>query len=589
MNSSRFTQDRRRWIAALLLVSLPIQALLAQDDPRAASPGIQHVEASLRQVISGDQALETVAFVERYWRVPGNAGYNSSINQVASLLEHAGFVLEDGARAADRLVYRLERRPMTSPAWEPENATLTIAGQPAPLLTFAKNRNMLAINSWSTPRGGVEAEVVAVGAGRPEDFQGKDVSGKIVYAEGGGMGRLFREAVVNRGAIGVIDYAMPAYTRPEVNTTSIQFGGIPLDTTRTSWGIFLSFAARESLRKALAAGPVRLKVETRTRIYPSEELTLIAEIRGTTVPDERFVFSAHVQEPGANDNASGVGTLAEIARSLGQLATQGEWTPLRTVTFIWGDEINATARFLQENAGSARGVRWGVSLDMVGENTQLTGGTFLIEKMPDPSAIWTRGEDHHTEWGGEALSLAQMTPHYLNDFVLDRCRDQAAVTHWVVKTNPFEGGSDHQAFLDAGKPGLLLWHFTDQFYHTDNDRLDKVSPETMANVGVCAASVAAVLASPDSGTARAIVDETERAALDRLATEFELSRAAVAHGGKLDQEVLLLTTWTEWYTKAIQAASDVDIGGPTAATTAAIDHAASAISAAGMNYIARLK
>ena len=580
-------QAMRVVVLAVLCASGP--PLLAQDDPRASDPGIQQLESTLRQVISGDKALETVAFVERFWRMPGNAGFNSSITQVASQLERAGFVLQDRAKAGDRLVYRVERRAMARPAWEPENATVTLVGQATPLLSFARNRNMLAINSWSTPRGGVEAELVSVGAGRPEDFQGKDVSGKIVYGEGGGVGRLFREAVVNRGAIGVMGYAMPAYTKPEANTSSIQFGAIPLDSTRMSWGILLSYAARESLRAALAAGPVRVKVETRTRIFPSEELTLVAEIRGTIAPDERFVYSAHVQEPGANDNASGVGTLAEIARSLARLVSQGEWTPKRTITFIWGDEINATARFLQEDPKRAKSVRWGMSLDMVGENTQLTGGTFLIEKMPDPSAVWTRGEDHHTEWGGGKLKVGDLTPHYFNDFVLNRCRDQAAVTHWVVRTNPFEGGSDHQAFLDAGKPGLLLWHFTDQFYHTDNDRLDKVSPETMANVGICAATVAAVLAAPDSGTAQTIVDETERAALDRLAAEFELSRAAVAQGGKLDQEVLILTTWTEWYANAIRTARDIDVGGPTEATAAAIDRAASAVAAAGMNYIARLK
>jgi aminopeptidase YwaD len=42
---------------------------------------------------------------------------------------------------------------------------------------------------------------------------------------------------------------------------------------------------------------------------------------------------------------------------------------------------------------------------MVGENTDITGGTFLIEKMPDPSAVWTRGNDKHTEWGGRKMSL----------------------------------------------------------------------------------------------------------------------------------------------------------------------------------------
>lgn len=562
--------------------------LLAQQDLRSTPGSIQSLEASLRQVVSGANALETVKFVERFWRLPGNAGFNSSITQVASQLEKAGFVPEERARASDRMVYRIEHHPMTRPTWEPENASVRIVGQATPLLSFATNRNMMAINSWSTPRAGVEAEVVAVGAGRAEDFQGKDVSGKIVLADGTGPGRLFREAM-NRGAVGVLTYAMPSYTRPEVNTTSIQFGGIPLDSAKMSWGILLSYAARETLRKAMAAGPVRLNVETRTRIYPSEELTLVAELRGTSAPDERFVFSAHVQEPGANDNASGVGTLAEMARSLAELMKKGEWSPLRTVTFIWGDEISAAERYLKENPNRTQGVRWGMSLDMVGENTAVTGGTFLIEKMPDPSAVWTRGEDHHTEWGGEPIGVDRLTPHYFNDFVLDRCRDQAAATRWVVNANPFEGGSDHEPFLAAKKPGLLLWHFTDQFYHTDNDRLDKVSAETMTNVGVCAATVAGVLAAPDSGTAQAIIDETERAALDRLAAEFELSRAELAKGGKLDHEVLILTTWTEWYTNAIRAARDIDIGGPTPATTAAIDRAAQAVSAAGMNYIARLK
>jgi aminopeptidase YwaD len=578
-------------VRRLFLIAAALAApasLLAQQDLRSAPSSIQSLEASLRQVVSGANALETVKFVERFWRLPGNAGFNSSITQVAAQLEKAGFVPEERARASDRMVYRIEHHPMARPTWEPENATVRIVGEATPLLSYATNRNMMAINSWSTPRGGVEAEVVAVGAGRPEDFQGKDVSGKIVLADGAGPGRFFREAM-NRGALGVLTYAMPSYTRPEVNTTSIQFGGIPLDSAKMSWGILLSYAARETLRKAMAAGPVRLNVETRTRIYPSEELTLVAELKGTAAPDERFVFSAPVQEPGANDNASGVGTLAEMARSLADLMKKGEWSPLRTITFIWGDEISAAERYLKENSNRTQGVRWGLSLDMVGENTAVTGGTFLIEKMPDPSAVWTRGEDHHTEWGGEPIGVDRLMPHYFNDFVLDRCRDQAAASHWVVNANPYEGGSDHEPFLAAKKPGLLLWHFTDQFYHTDNDRLDKVSAETMTNVGICAATVAGVLAAPDSGTAEAIIDETERAALDRLAAEFELSRAALAKGGKLDQEVLILTTWTEWYTNAIRAARDVDIGGPTPATSAAIDRAAQAVSAAGMNYIARLQ
>jgi aminopeptidase YwaD len=577
-----------RWAMVPVVLSSLFQPLHAQEDPRPVPQELRRVATAVRAQFSGDRALELVTFVERFWRVPGNTGYNASITQVAGILERAGYVLEARAQPQDRLVYRIERRPMDRPTWEPLDASLTIVGQPAPLLRFSSNRNMMAMNSFSTPAGGVTAEVVNVGAGRPEDWQGKEVRGKIVLGDLN-IGRLFREAVVNRGAAGVLSYSLPPYVKPEVNRTSIQFSGIPLDTARSGWGILLSFAAREALRAALAQGPVSVQVETRSRSYPAEELTLVAEVRGSEAPEERFVFSAHVQEPGANDNASGVATLAEVARTVAEMTRSGELVPRRTITFLWGDEIRATTRFLQENPGRAEGVRWGMSLDMVGENTEITGGTFLIEKMPDPSAVWTRGEDRHSEWGGQPLKVDQLTPHYYNDFVLNRALDQAAVTGWVVRTNPFEGGSDHTPFLDAGKPGLLLWHFTDQFYHTDNDRLDKVSPLTMANVGVTATVIATVLASADSLTARLVVDETERAALSRLAAEFELSRKAITNGGKLEQEILILTTWTEWYVNAIRSVRTLEIGGPAGGTTTAIEAAVTAVEGAGLNYVARLR
>ena len=158
-------------------------------------------------------------------------------------------------------------------------------------------------------------------------------------------------------------------------------------------------------RAAAAAGPVRLQVETRSRFFqPATELAVVAEARGSARPEERFVYSAHVQEPGANDDASGVGTLTEMARTLAQLVKAGRVDPKRTITMLWGQEIRVTDRYLKQDTVRLKGVHWGISLDMTGEDTQKTGGTFLIEKMPDPSAIWTRGDDKHTEWGGRPLA-----------------------------------------------------------------------------------------------------------------------------------------------------------------------------------------
>ena len=565
----------------------PAPPLTPTTSAGAAAPTTPALFALVRAELSGDRAIPIVAYVEQRFRVPGNTGFNQSIHFVEARLREAGYVPEGEAPAGARLTYRIERRPMTRDTWEPDDASLTIVGQDTALLRWASNRNMLAINSASTPAAGVAAEVVDVGAGQPGDFADRDVRGRVVLGDGS-VSRLYTEAVRRRGAIGVLAYSMPAYTKPEINRQSIQFGSVPQDSAGQGWGILLSTDAHAALRRALAAGPVRVRVRTSARRWRADELTLVADVRGAVAPEQRFVLSAHVQEPGANDNASGVAVAAEMARTLAVLVQRGAVSPARTVTFLWGDEIKSTRDYLADDTVRARGVRWGMSLDMVGENTPRTGGTFLIEKMPDPSAVWTRGDDHHTEWGGRPLTVDDLRPHYFNDLVLARALDQAAVTGWVVRTNPFEGGSDHTPFLQAGKPGLLLWHFTDQFYHTDRDRLDMVSPRTMENVGVTALVTALQLTTADGAIARSIVSDVERAALARLETEGRLSRTAIAEGKPAAEEQLILRTWADYYVKALRATADIQLGGSDAATRTAIEAAVSAVQQAGEHQLSTL-
>lgn len=531
-----------------------------------------------RATISGERARDMVAFMDAYFRVPGNEGFNASIGRVVEALKEAGY--EPEGPGAGRLTYRIERRPMARATWEPVSASLTLVGAGAPLLDFATNKNLIAINAYPTAEDGVEAEVVDVGAGRPEDFRGTDVRGRIVFGETS-VGRLFTEAVQKRGAAGVLAYRIPGFNHPDRHPDVIPFSSIPQDADARSWGLLLSLRARDTLREALARGPVRVRVRVDTRIYPSEEETLVAEVRGAASPEERFVLSAHVQEPGANDNATGVAALSEVARVLADGLRTGTFAPARTVTMLWGDEIRSTRRYMEEDPRRAEGVQWGLSLDMVGEDTLKTGGTFLIEKMPDPSAVWTRGADHHTEWGGGEVTVDQLTPHYFNDFVVGRCLDQAEGRGWVVNTNPFEGGSDHVPFVRAGVPGLLMWHFTDVYYHTDGDRVEMVSPTELENAGVCAAVSAMTLTSADAAVTAFLVDEVEDAALRRLEDEAALSRRAVDAGGDRDHERTILEAWTSWYDGALASMEDIEVGGASTSTRERIAAARRQVARAG--------
>ena len=294
--------------------------------------------------------------------------------------------------------------------------------------------------------------------------------------------------------------------------------------------------------------------------FAGTERTLVAEIRGASKPAERFVYSAHVQEPGANDNATGVGTLAEMARVAAQMVKAGTADPQRTVTFLWGDEIRSTDRYIKEDSTRRTGVKWGMSLDMVGENTAKTGGTFLIEKMPDPSAVWVRGEDKHSEWGGRPLAEKDIRPHWFNDFVRQRCLDRAAQTGWVVKANPFEGGSDHTPFLNAQIPAVLLWHFTDQHYHTDLDRIDMVSAASLGNVGSCALTTGLLLADGSRPVVLAALEELTRAAEKELTVQKALGRDTLSRGGNAESERHIIDVWRDFYLGAIDRIPDIAVG-----------------------------
>ena len=525
------------------------------SNAQVLSPQLEKILDIVRQEYDGERAYETTAYVSELWRVPGNAGFDSSIYRVAQILEKAGYQNADG-HEKPQFHYRIERYPMRRPAWEPVDATVLLPNQDKPLLQFSTNRNMIAINSFSTPPDGLEAEVVYLENCDPNTAKNLDLKGKFVMADCHPF-PLYKLAVEKHGAVGILSYRIPDYNQPELYRNNIPFRSIPFNNEHKAWAICLSYAARTALISALEKGPLKFRVQVATKFYPAEELTLIAEINGKHQSEKRFVFSAHVQEPGANDNASGVGALAEMARVAAKLVGEGTLSPDRTITFLWGDEISSTRRYIQQDSLRASGIHWGMSLDMVGEDTEKTGGTFLIEKMPDPSAIWTRGEDKHTEWGATPVKEKDFNPHYLNDFIEYVCRRQAAASNWIVNTNPFEGGSDHQPFLDANIPGLLLWHFTDVFYHTDADRIDKVSTQTLANVGISALSSALMLCNSSETTAAEVLDITQRAALKRIETEGKLSADLLREGGHLTEEEKILKAWEIWYVKALAKTEDI--------------------------------
>lgn len=209
--------------------------------------------------------------------------------------------------------------------------------------------------------------------------------------------------------------------------------------------------------------------------------------------------------------------------------------------------------------------------------------------MPDPSAIWTRGADKHSEWGAGNVQEKDLFPHYFNDFIFDICKEQGKFANWTVNFNPFEGGSDHTPFLQSKIPGLLMWHFTDVFYHTDNDRIDKVSATTMKNVGISALTAAYTLVTADENTATATVAQVKDDALIRLKTEFELSKKAIAEGKDIAAEKHIIEVWGKYYTDALATIGKMAVDPKTTRVGSTIKVATLAVEKQTQAYLSELK
>ena len=295
------------------------------------------------------------------------------------------------------------------------------------------------------------------------------------------------------------------------------------------------------LRAELAKGAVTVHVDIATVFHRRPNRTLIAEIPGRARSDQRVVLAAHVQEPGANDNASGCGTLLAAALAINDGIRRGSLpAPDRTITFLWVDEISGTRQWTRQHPDQLKNVLAMLSLDMTGEDTARTGGTFLIEKEPDPSAVWDRPSDPHSEWGAGKVDPAKVRGSFLNDLHLAVALRRARDTGWVVRTNPYEGGSDHTTFVSAGVPALLNWHFTDRYYHTNLDTIDKVSDAEMKHVAILVGTTALFLAAADQADVAAMTRLLEAAREARLETEQKNSATPE-----------ILQAWRKWYDEAL--------------------------------------
>lgn len=463
----RSAASRRRRLPSLLLLLAAALCAAACPAPPDHTPPPGTVAARPAGAAAGwfpdafdsDLALSLVAFLEQRFREPGNAPYREALDELEARLRDAGF--------GDDPALRLERWTLHESAatWEPLAATLEIvAPEPEPLLSFVsgadRDRTMLLIGSPGTEQP-LEAELVEEGEGDPK---GRALLARGVPEES--YARLARDHPAF-----ILFRPDARWEGPVARDDAIPFAAVPAREDDPP-AVRLSRRAERRLRERLDKGaPVVLRLAAAVRLDRGPVQMLHAEIRGGDLPG--LAFAAHLDEPGAEDNASGVAVAAGLAQGIAAALHRIETPPPnRSLHFLFGPELDHA-----DEAGRrlGRSLGWAVALDQVGRPPGPAGPAdatrALVERAPDPSLRWPAGVGPGSGWLGSTPTAggdwSDAPASFLPDALVALLR--AAGGDWT--SHPFEGGSDHVPFLSYGVPSALVWKFPDPTYHTSLDRL----------------------------------------------------------------------------------------------------------------------
>ncbi len=190
----------------------------------------------------------------------------------------------------------------------------------------------------STPPGGMEAELIAIGKGLAEDYQGVDARGKIVLIKPGSG-----EEQVNAARLAEEKGALA-----QIHITSGRPRSINIMQLRNTWGSptvetlsrvpgmpGISICSEDGERLAALAknGPVRARLKAKAWRGYRKIRHPLGFLRGTREPEKYVLFAAHYCSwyVGATDNAAANALLLEMARIFAKFRDQLG----RSIRFAW--------------------------------------------------------------------------------------------------------------------------------------------------------------------------------------------------------------------------------------------------------------
>jgi aminopeptidase YwaD len=502
-------------------------ALLAQQ------PFLSNTQwTQMRDEASGTAPYENLRSITRLHRVPATPEFDQAADFM--LMRAKEYGLQD-AHAEQfpidgKLHYGLMRSHL---GWQVDSASLwEVAPDHTLLGDWATEPIRLADYSHSAD---VEAALIDVGTGTSEsDYAGKDVTGKIVLADGV-LATVQHLAVIEHGAAGIVS-DMPNQTTAwsGLDTTIIRWGH--LDALQPKGFAFMvSRGTATALRAKLSAGsPVTLNAHVKAEVGPGHWTVVTATIPGTDPQAGEVVYSCHLdhQRPGANDNGSGCVTILESARILNRLIGTGKLErPARTLRFIWGPEVEGTMAYLDAHPDIRRSLKADVHMDMVGGDPFKNKSILHVTETPWslPSFVTDVGESFANVIRDGATVYAGDGSHPEAAVLEDRNGAPGTRNLLLVNRTPYTEGSDHDDYDSStiAVPSLYLCDWPDIYIHTDHDTLDQIDATKLRRVALLGAASGYTYAAITADKASALLPFFAARSQRRLADGYERALALV--------------------------------------------------------------
>lgn len=338
---------------------------------------------------------------------------------------------------ADQLTamgYTVTRQPFKITTFQDNGSTLT--------LLDAEPRTIQPLAMYYSGSGQVEAPLALGGLGAPTDVQSGGVKDKIALIERGG-GLTFQEKARNARAGGALAIIVYNNVEGSMQGQLAEPFDLPVVSVSRADGFRLR-RLLESQRTVRAS----LKVNVATELKPSDNIVAMAPSGRPQRPI--IIVGGHYDSvpagPGANDNASGVAVMLELARVL----AREDRVELRFVAFgaeeigLVGSKAYATALTGAEKSR----VLAMINLDMLAVGPVLTIG----------------GSD---DLVGQTVALAE----------------RLGIEKVQRLSGPRGTASDHQSFIEAGVPAVFIHRPDDANYHTAQDRAQFVKVDALQTAG----------------------------------------------------------------------------------------------------------